>query len=132
MVNTAYKKINSLKKALIAKRYSADFVPDFSMYEPGIQGHKVHQFNLETIVSAINGKWVPDWKNTSQSKYYCWWWVVDKKKGGLAGRGLSLHDVCFVFVSASVAARLVFETEEQARFAAKIFLKYFELYYLCD
>lgn len=122
MQNIDYKQIDSLEKALIAEGYSSSFVPDVSMYNPKIQEHKIHQFNLETIVAAINGNWEPDWFNFNQRKYYCWWI-------GLPGRVWSLHDVVCGGDRACVATSLVFETEEQARFAAKVFLKYFELYY---
>jgi hypothetical protein len=69
----------------------------------------------EALNFVDNGKkkWVPDWNNTSEGKYYPWFWM-DKP-------GFRLY-VCSYDISLTfVGARLVYRTRALAEYAAKQF-----------
>jgi|SRR5581483_1645891 len=69
----------------------------------------------EALNFVDNGKkkWVPDWNNTSQGKYYPWFWL-DKP-------GFRLYMVYFADSISNVGARLVYRTRALAEYAAKQF-----------
>ena len=110
-----YEKI--AKKFPIAKR--ADYVK-----------YKMAEFKLELAIKTINGDWVPNLCDTNTPRYYNWWEIIEKKKSAFSGRGLSLIGVPDGYAYASVAPCLLFESREKAAYAAKIFLKLYEDYYL--
>lgn len=69
----------------------------------------------EALNYVDNGKkkWVPDWNNTSEGKYYPWFWM-DKPGFRLCGCGDDGSGTC-------VGARLVYRTRALAEYAAKQF-----------
>lgn len=69
----------------------------------------------EALNFADNGKkkWVPNWNNTSEGKYYPWFWL-DKP-------GFRLYGCYYGSSSAAVGARLVYRTRALAEYAAKQF-----------
>lgn len=69
----------------------------------------------EALNFVDNGKkkWVPDWNNTSEGKYYPWFWL-DKP-------GFRLDGVDFDRSVTGVGARLVYRTRALAEYAAKQF-----------
>jgi hypothetical protein len=69
----------------------------------------------EALNFVDNGKkkWVPNWNNTSEGKYYPWFWM-DKP-------GFRLCGVMYVFAGTYVGARLVYRTRALAEYAAKQF-----------
>lgn len=86
---------------------------------------KVHQkaliatAKLFIINEALNyqdygkKKWVPDWDNTSEGKYYPWFWM-DKP-------GFRLDGCFYGITTTAVGARLVYRTRALAEYAAKQF-----------
>lgn len=68
---------------------------------------------LSIIARALNEGWEPDWTNSRQRKHYPWFKVS-------SGSGLSYDD--YAFTRTSVGSRLVFKTEELARYAGQQFL----------
>jgi hypothetical protein len=121
-----FKQIITLERVWQHHGLPADYVP----FTPGLpefmRASNTLQTKLELVVAAINGNWVPDWTNTSQRKHYIWWNIIG---GVVAGRGLTIVAVYFAGTNTGVGARLVFETEEKARHAAKYFKDLFEEYY---
>lgn len=69
----------------------------------------------EALNFIDNGKkkWVPNWNNTSEGKYYPWFWL-DKP-------GFRLHGCLYDFPGTFVGARLVYRTRALAEYAAKQF-----------
>lgn len=69
----------------------------------------------EALNFVDNGKkkWVPDWNNTSEGKYYPWFWM-DKP-------GFRLFGCVFDIATSTVGARLVYRTRALAEYAAKQF-----------
>ena len=126
-----YEEITSKDIAFKAKGLDVNFQPDFSYYQDEyMRSYKLAEFNLEMIISAINGSWVANNANTNQPKYYIWWSIIDNPANkSFLGRGLSLYGVFFVRTATGVAPCLCFESEEKSRFAAKIFLPYYEAFY---
>jgi hypothetical protein len=69
----------------------------------------------EALNFVDNGKkkWVPNWNNTSEGKYYPWFWM-DKP-------GFRLGACGYADSHTSVGARLVYRTRALAEYAAKQF-----------
>jgi hypothetical protein len=71
------------------------------------------------ISKALNEEWTPDWKNSSQPKYYPWFDMQ-------AGSGFS-YDGCVNSRSGScVGSRLCFKSRELAEYAGKQFLSIYK------
>jgi hypothetical protein len=83
---------------------------------------------LETVIKALNflanGNkiWIPDYDNSSERKWYCWWWLNKP--------GFRLDGLHYAHSVSSAGPRLVFITEELARYAAAQFLELFKEYYV--
>ena len=84
-----FEKIQTLEQALVAQGYAPDFVYDASQWPEWMREFKKCEFNLTTVINAINGDWRAEWADINQRKYYFWWNIIDKP-GGVSGRGLSL------------------------------------------
>jgi hypothetical protein len=69
---------------------------------------------LKTIIEVLNEGWQPDWKNSSEYKYYSWF----KFKSGF---GFSHSDYVCTYTITSVGSRLCFKTRELAEYAGKQF-----------
>jgi hypothetical protein len=87
-------------------------------YRPdAVKGHEktlLAYAKLLVIVKALNEGWVPDWKNSSQYKYYPWWDLS-------SGSGLSRIAVYYRDSCSAVGSRLCFKSRELAEYAAKQF-----------
>lgn len=71
---------------------------------------------LKVIAAALNQGWKPDWKNTSEYKYYPWF-----KMQPASGLGLSYGDCGCTFSDSIVGSRLCFKSQELAVYAGKQF-----------
>lgn len=67
------------------------------------------------IARALNEGWVPDWKNSSQYKYYPWFDLS-------AGSGFSYYGYGDSLAGTSVGSRLCYKSRELAEYAGKQFL----------
>jgi hypothetical protein len=69
----------------------------------------------EALNFVDNGKkkWMPDWNNTSEGKYYPWFYLNKP--------GFRLGGCDYGVAGASVGARLVYRTRALAEYAAKQF-----------
>jgi hypothetical protein len=68
---------------------------------------------LKVIARALNEGWEPDYNNGGQRKWYPWFY--------LDSPGFRLFVVRYDYTDSAVGARLVFKTEELARYAATQF-----------
>ena len=119
-----YAEIKTVEDAFRYKGIDPDFKPDFSYYpDKYMQEYKLSEFKLEMVVSAINGGWVADWSNTKQKKWYVFFSISS------SGFGFSFTVYYCEYSSTIVGSRLVFESEEKAAYAAKIFIKLYEELY---
>ena len=125
----AYTRIKSIADARKVFGISKNFKPDVSMWPEFMQANKLIEFDLQLVIAAINGKWIPDWTNKSERKYYPWWWINEVSEGGVSGRGLSLGAVDCDDSDAYVGPRHVFQTNKKARHAVRYFKPLFEQYY---
>jgi hypothetical protein len=123
-----YKEITTLAAVFAALNLNPEVKPDVSVWPARYHEHKIHEFNVQMAIDAINGDWVADW-NTNQYKYYLWLWVVEKKER-VSGRSLAWRSVVFVDTGTDVGPRLVFESEEKAIHFYEHFLDLYENYYL--
>jgi hypothetical protein len=78
---------------------------------------------LVIIVEALNNGWKPNWKDSSEYKYYPWFDMS-------SGSGLALRHVVFRNSDTCVGSRLCFKSRELAEYAAKQFRKLYKEYFL--
>jgi hypothetical protein len=77
---------------------------------------------LKVIARALNEGWEPNYNNSNERKWYPWFYM-DKPAGFRLG-------ACGCdFAVTGVGARLVFKTEELARYAATQFIGLYSSYY---
>ena len=69
---------------------------------------------LKLICKVFNGGWVPDWKNSSEYKYYPWFDLS-------SGSGLACRGYVYGYSASLVGSRLCFRTAELAQLAAESF-----------
>jgi hypothetical protein len=93
--------------------------------DPGTVWHNLDQPDeiaykkLKVVVKAlnylVNGNqlWLPDYNNTREAKWYPWFYMNEP--------GFRLYDVCYDITHSYLGSRLVFKTEELARYAANQF-----------
>jgi hypothetical protein len=82
----------------------------------------IAQYQLWVIAQAIRGKWVPDYNNGGQYKYYAvFYFEPSKKKGGLPTLVFDHVDDWYSY--SYVGSRLCFETREDAEYFGKKFIK---------
>lgn len=70
---------------------------------------------LKLIISVINEKWIPDWANQSQRKWYPWF---EARPGGF---GFSLSYFDGWYTGTSCGSRLCLQTEEKAEYVGRQF-----------
>lgn len=78
----------------------------------------VQSFTMMMIIAqALNEGWVPDYSNSNEAKYYPWF----EWKSSASGFGFSNALTGWASTDTGIGARLVFKTEELARYAGKQF-----------
>ena len=75
------------------------------------------------IARALNEGWQPNWKDSSEYKYYPWFDLS-------SGSGLSFSDCVDWGSRSAVGSRLCFKSRELAEYAGKKFKKLYEQYFL--
>jgi hypothetical protein len=70
---------------------------------------------LSIIVRALNEGWKPNWKDSSENKYYAWFDMS-------SGSGLSFFGCNGWYSSSAVGSRLCFKSRELAEYAGKQFI----------
>ncbi|THU34223.1 hypothetical protein FAM09_24710 [Niastella caeni] len=94
-------------------------LPKVSSFPKAHQKALIATAKLIIINEALNfvdngkKKWVPDWNNTSEWKYYPWFWM-DKP-------GFRLLGCYYDYSHTNVGARLVYRTRSLAEYAGKQF-----------
>jgi hypothetical protein len=125
----SYKTIKTVEAAF--KAMGIDLTQVEQMYASvpeDFRKNEIKNFKRSVIVKAINGKWVADWSDTNQKKWFVWWWA-SKKEPGSPAVGLRLYGCAFDGASAYVGPRHVFETEAQTRHYAEYFKEFDEEFY---
>jgi len=85
----------------------------FDVWQEGDDSDEVAYKKLKVIARSLNEGWEPDYNDSNQRKWYPWF--------GLDKPGFRLDVVLYVHTNAIVGARLVFKSEELARYAATQF-----------
>jgi hypothetical protein len=92
-----YTEIKTFEDACKAINVEPTIIPDFSLFPESDRQAMIDHAKLVIIAKAINGDWVPDWKDWNQYKYYPWF-----EMGSPSGGGFSY----FVCVSGGTRVRL--------------------------
>ncbi|MFA6057256.1 MAG: hypothetical protein WC756_03580 [Taibaiella sp.] len=122
-----FKNIKSFEDACKVNNEDPTCLPDVSMLSKEDGEFLINIFKLTKIVKAINGTWVPDYGNHDQRKYFLWFEIEEDYVPG-SGGGFSFCGCADAF--STVGARLVFETREQAEYAAEQFLDLYKKVHL--
>lgn len=93
-----------------------------SVWHPADEQDEIAYKQLKVIARALNEGWEPDYNNNNQRKWYPWFYM-DKPSG------FRLFVVGYGRSATYVGARLVFKSEELARYAANQFLGLYSSYY---
>lgn len=102
-----------------------NLIPDFSLFPKSeIQAMIAHS-KLVIIAKAINGDWVPDWKDYHQYKYYPWF-----SMGSSSGVGFSCDGYDDWTALSFVGSRLCFESREKAKYVGKQFEYLYKSYFV--
>ena len=78
---------------------------------------------LIIIARALNEGWTPDWKNSSQYKYYPWFDLS-------SGSGLSFSGYGSQCSNSFVGSRLCFKSRELAEYAGKQFIDLYKEFFI--
>jgi hypothetical protein len=107
--------ITSYEDACLVTGHISTALPDVSMLPIEHQSSFIAYIKLVITLDAIRKFWRPDWKD-GKAKYYNWFEIVPDKSG--SGFVFSSTSSDYAGASTDVGSRLLFETEEQAIFAA--------------
>ena len=113
MKNENYQNIKSIKDACMAKNVPV-VLPDAKDFPEEYRRHVLLHYVIMVVTGAVNGDWVPDFKNKKQPKYMVWLWI------GESGVGFSAVADAYAITHTFVGARLVLETAEQARYVGNL------------
>lgn len=89
------------------------------LQECSLPRHIIAEQELVVVIKAVNDKWVADYNNYSQCKYYSWWYL---------GEDFRLLVVICGYSSSSVSSRLVLETREKAEYLSREFKNLYKDY----
>ena len=87
----------------------------------GEDNDEVAYKKLKVIARALNEGWEPRYNDPNQRKWYPWFYMDSP--------GFRLSDVDCTYSFTAVGARLVFKTEELARYAAEQFSGLYSAFY---
>lgn len=77
---------------------------------------------MKIIVRALNEGWVPNWKDSNESKWQNYFNMNPTKQEDPSGFGLAFNYTSYWYANTFVGARLVFRTSELAEYAGKQFI----------
>jgi hypothetical protein len=98
-------------------------LPDVSALPKDQQKAIIAHYKLVIIAKALNDGWKPNWKDSSQWKYYPWFDMQ-------SGSGLSYYDDVYAYSISPVGSRLAYKSSDLARYAGKQFIKLYKDYFL--
>ena len=120
-----YTEIKTFEDACKAINVEPTIIPDFSLFPEADRQAMIDHAKLVIIAKAINGDWVPDWKDWDQYKYYPWFEMGSPSGGGFSYDGYDHWDT-----GSRVGSRLCFETREKAKYAGKQFEDLYKSYFV--
>jgi len=119
-VTNIWKNIKSVNDAI---KYLGDSDEEVKMLkqlqECSLPRHIIAEQELVVVIKAVNDKWVADYNNHSQYKYYSWWYL---------GEDFRLCGVYYDCSYSNVSSRLVLETREKAEYLSREFKNLYKDY----
>lgn len=111
-------RINSLGDAIeYAGEDDEDVITYRKMIAATISGHALRYIELVIITKAYNEKWIPDWDNKNERKWWGWW---DMTTSGF-GVSSTVYDIWGSY--SGVGSRLQFLNQEIALYCFRQFKK---------
>lgn len=92
-------------------------LPEVDNCEPEDQASIIAFYKLSIIARALNEGWKPNWKDSSEYKWFPWF----KVNRDAAGVGYSLTNNTATYAYATVGSRLCFKSDELAAYFGKQF-----------
>ncbi|WP_298307218.1 hypothetical protein [Flavobacterium sp.] len=117
-------KIKTFEEACALLGISTD-LPDFSAMPEKEQKALIAHYKLVIIAKALNGDWIPDWKNDKWDKYYPWF-----NMGSPSGVGFSFFGYGCWYAHSIVGSRLCFKSAELAKYAGTQFEELYKDYFV--
>ena len=108
------KNIKSFADACKVLGLSSKALPNVSELTKQQAKGVVAHFKLMVIAEALNDGWKPNWKDSSEWKYYPWFEIQ-------SASGFRLDTVDYNCTDSIVGSRLCFKSRELAEYAAKQF-----------
>lgn len=121
-----YKTIKTFEDACAKCGIEPIALPELSMIPEEFRKPILAAYRIMIIYKAINNKWVPDWANSNQGKYYPWYWVLS------SGFGFSCSSYTYDYSFTSVGSRLCTDSSEKAMYIAKQFEQEYKDYFLYE
>lgn len=119
MTHTKIKTFEAACKAL--KLNPKKCLPDFSSFPKQHHTGMIAHAKLVIIAQALRENWKPNWKDSSQYKYYPWFYM--------SGSGFSYAGYGGGASDSSLGSRLCYQSSEVARYAGKQFIKLYKEYF---
>ena len=112
-----YTDIKTFDDACKVLNLDATIIPDFLLFPESDREAMIAHAKLIIIAKAINGDWIPDWKDWNQYKYYPWF-----EMGSPSGVGFSFRVFGNWSTASYVGSRLCFKSSDLAKHAGNLFL----------
>jgi len=109
-------KIKTFEQACKVTGDDPNKLPDVSGLSEAMGKAVIALIKLETIRKAINGKWIEDYSNSSQWKYFPWLVWVPSRSAFVCTNAL------YSYTSTYLGSRFCFETRDTARYFGEQFI----------
>ena len=114
------KKIKSFEDACKVLGIKPKHLPSVGRLPEKHKNAIIAHYKLVIIAEALNEGWKPNWKDLNEWKYYPWF--------RMSGSGFAFGDFGYGHSNTNVGSRLVFKSEELARYAGTKFKKLYQQY----
>jgi hypothetical protein len=96
---------------------------DFMELNEGLEADETAYRQIKLIVKALNEGWIPDWTNSSESKYFPWFDMSSSSGSVFSCGGYGYRDS-----GSHVGSRLCFKSRDLAEYAGKQFTEIYKSY----
>ena len=120
LISIDFTEINNHDKARLSVGYDKDYLAVRHLETLDEWAYRM----LKLVTKAINGKWIPDWNDINQPKWYNYFEV--RSSGAVFSYSYALNYCQYT----SVGSRLCFESSEKAEHARKYFENFYSQFLL--
>lgn len=115
-----FRSITSFEDACKKEGVDPTQLPDVSMIDPGMGKALIAAYKLFIVFKVINGKWIADWNDPNQNKFFPWLEIkADEARPG--GFGFSCSYCDYWCTDTGCGSRLCTYSTETALYIAETF-----------